>query len=157
MVAVDIIFAPVFLSVLVYLLTRNNEHLAKYIALGWFVVLFFISLNWYNNLPQEGFLELGTFLEVPQFGFDLTLRVDALSIAMLILTAALLILVVFTSWEEKNQAAYFSLLIMFSGPIFGVFMTTNVLWFFMFWELTLCSNVFFSWLLGSRKKNLCSN
>ena len=72
MVAVDIIFAPVFFSVLVYLLTRNNEHLAKYIALGWFIVLFFISLNWYNNLPQEGFLELGTFLEVPQFGFDLT-------------------------------------------------------------------------------------
>lgn len=152
MVAVDIIFAPVFLSVLVYLLTRNSEHLAKYIALGWFVVLFFISLNWYNNLPQEGFLELGTFLEVPHFGFDLTLRVDALSIAMLILTAALLILVVFTSWEEKNQAAYFSLLIMFSGPIFGVFMTTNVLWFFMFWELTLVPMFFLVGFWGAEKR-----
>jgi len=134
MVAVDIIFAPIFLSILLYFMTRNNQDLAKYIALGWFVVQFFIAFSWYNALPQEGFLELGSFLSVPQFGFELTLRVDALSVAMLLLTAALLILVVFTSWEEKNQAAYFSLLVLFSGPIFGVFMTTNVLWFFMFWS-----------------------
>jgi len=158
MVAVDIIFAPIFLSILVYFLTRGAQHLAKYIALGWFIILFIISLNWLGQImhpehymfaPQilqyiksTGFLPLGEFLSVPAFGFSLTLQVDALSVAMLILTAALLILVVFTSWEEKNQAAYFSLLILFSGPIFGVFMTTNVLWFFMFWELTLVPMLF---------------
>jgi len=152
MVAVDIIFAPVFLSILLYFLTRNNQDLAKYIALGWFVVQFFIAFSWYNALPQEGFLELGSFLSVPQFGFELTLRVDALSVAMLLLTAALLILVVFTSWEEKNQAAYFSLLVLFSGPIFGVFMTTNVLWFFMFWELTLVPMFFLVGYWGGERR-----
>ena len=152
MVAVDIIFAPIFLSILLYFMTRNNQDLAKYIALGWFVVQFFIAFSWYNALPQEGFLELGSFLSVPQFGFELTLRVDALSVAMLLLTAALLILVVFTSWEEKNQAAYFSLLVLFSGPIFGVFMTTNVLWFFMFWELTLVPMFFLVGFWGGERR-----
>ena len=152
MVAVDIIFAPIFLSVLLYFLTRNNQDLTKYIALGWFVVQFFIAFSWYNALPQEGFLELGSYLSVPQFGFELTLRVDALSVAMLLLTAALLILVVFTSWEEKKQAAYFSLLVFFSGPIFGVFMTTNVLWFFMFWELTLVPMFFLVGYWGGEKR-----
>jgi len=152
MVAVDIIFAPVFLSILLYFLTRNNQDLTKYIALGWFVVQFFIAFSWYNALPQEGFLELGSFLSVPQFEFELTLRVDALSVAMLLLTAALLILVVFTSWEEKNQAAYFSLLVLFSGPIFGVFMTTNVLWFFMFWELTLVPMFFLVGYWGGERR-----
>jgi len=152
MVAVDIIFAPIFLSVLLYFMTKNNQDLAKYIALGWFVVQFFIAFSWYNALPQEGFLELGTYLSVPQFGFELTLRVDALSVAMLLLTAALLILVVFTSWEEKNQAAYFSLLVLFSGPIFGVFMTTNVLWFFMFWELTLVPMFFLVGFWGGERR-----
>ncbi|ACM92467.1 NADH-quinone oxidoreductase chain m [Nautilia profundicola AmH] len=152
MVAIDIIFAPIFLSVLLYFLTRNNQDLAKYIALGWFIVQFFIAFSWYNALPQEGFLELGSFLSVPQFGFELTLRVDALSVAMLLLTAALLILVVFTSWEEKNQAAYFSLLVLFSGPIFGVFMTTNVLWFFMFWELTLVPMFFLVGFWGGERR-----
>ena len=152
MVAVDIIFAPIVLSALLYFLTRANEGLAKYIALGWFVVQFVIAISWYNQLPETGFLELGTFLQVPQFDFNLTLRVDALSVAMLILTAALLILVVFTSWEEKKQAAYFSLLVMFSGPIFGVFMTTNVLWFFMFWELTLVPMLFLVGIWGAENR-----
>jgi len=165
MVAVDIIFAPIFLSALVYFLTRGSQHITKYIALGWFVVLFFISFSWLNQImhPENynfapdilayikttGFLPLGEFLRVPEFGFSLTLQIDALSVAMLLLTAALLILVVFTSWEEKNQAAYFSLLILFSGPIFGVFMTTNILWFFMFWELTLVPMLFLVGVWGA--------
>lgn len=152
MVAVDIIFVPIFLSVLVYYLTKNAQEYTKYIALAWFVVEFIIAFNWYKSLPSAGFLELGNYLSVPQFGFDLTLRVDALSVAMLLLTAALLILVVFTSWEEKNQAAYFSLLIAFSGPIFGVFMTTNVLWFFIFWELTLVPMYFLVGIWGSERR-----
>jgi NADH-quinone oxidoreductase subunit M len=153
MVAVDIIFAPIFLSALVYFLTRQAQHLTKYIALGWFVILFIIAFNWYHHIPANGdFLFLGNYLSVPQFGFNLTLQIDALSVAMLLLTAALLILVVFTSWNEKNQAAYFSLLILFSGPIFGVFMTTNVLWFFIFWELTLVPMLFLIGIWGAEER-----
>ena len=152
MVAVDIIFAPIFFSVLLYFMTRNNQDLAKYFALAWFVVLFVISIKWYNELPQEGFLYLGEYLSVPQFNFKLTLQIDALSVAMLILTAALLILVVFTSWTEKKQASYFALLVAFSGPIFGVFMTTNVLWFFMFWELTMVPMLFLVGIWGAERR-----
>ncbi len=168
MIALDIIFAPIFLSALVYFLTRNAQQITKYIALGWFVVLFFIAFNWlgqimhpenfnfspevYQYIKTTGFLPLGEFLRVPEFGFSLTLRVDALSVAMLMLTSVLLILVVFTSWNEKYQAAYFSLLILFSGPIFGVFMTTNVLWFFMFWELTLVPMLFLVGVWGAEKR-----
>ncbi len=168
MIALDIIFAPIFLSALVYFLTRNAQQVTKYIALGWFVVLFFISYNWlgqimhpenYNFSPEilqyikaTGFLPLGEFLRVPEFGFSLTLQIDALSVAMLMLTSLLLILVVFTSWNEKYQAAYFSLLILFSGPIFGVFMTTNVLWFFMFWELTLVPMLFLVGIWGAERR-----
>ena len=153
MVAVDIIFAPILLSALVYFLTRGAQHIAKYIALGWFVVLFIIALNWYHLLPEDGgFIFLGNYLSVPQFGFELTLQIDALSVAMLLLTAALLILVVLTSWNEKKQAAYFSLLIMFSGPIFGVFMTTNLLWFFIFWEMTLVPMLFLVGVWGGERK-----
>ena len=153
MVAVDIIFAPILLSALVYYLTRGTQHVTKYIALGWFIVLFIIALNWYKMLPEDGgFIFLGNYLSVPQFGFELTLQIDALSVAMLLLTAALLILVVLTSWNEKKQAAYFSLLIFFSGPIFGVFMTTNVLWFFMFWELTLVPMLFLVGIWGAEER-----
>jgi len=41
---------------------------------------------------------------------------------------------------------------MFSGPIFGVFMTTNVLWFFMFWELTLVPMLFLVGIWGAEDR-----
>jgi len=137
MIALSMIFAPFLLAVIAYVLTRNTPKVTKYIAMAWFAVELVVALSLYAQLPQSGFLELGSFLNVKQLNFSLDLRVDALSVAMLILTSGLLLLVSLSAWEEKNQAGFFSLLILFSGPIYGVFMTTNVLWFFMFWELTL--------------------
>jgi NADH-quinone oxidoreductase subunit M len=50
------------------------------------------------------------------------------------------------------QGAYFSLLILFAGPIFGVFMTTNLLWFFIFWEMTLVPMLFLVGVWGGERK-----
>jgi NADH-quinone oxidoreductase subunit M len=153
MMATLMIFLPIFLSVVLYVATRKAPERAKYVALGWFALQLLYALSLYAKLPEGGgFLELGRLLAVPAFAFELVLRVDALSVAMLILTAGLLILVVLTSWEEKKQSAYMSLLLLFSGPIFGVFMTTNVLWFFMFWELTLVPMFFLVGVWGGERR-----
>jgi NADH-quinone oxidoreductase subunit M len=143
MMSVELIFGPMLLAPFVYFISRGAEWIAKWIALALFIGLLAISVDMYQALPADGgFLFLGEFLRVPGFDFALTLQVDALSVIMLILTAALSILVVFSSWNEKHQGAYFSLLIFFAGPIFGVFMTTNLLWFFIFWELVLIKSFF---------------
>jgi NADH-quinone oxidoreductase subunit M len=92
---------------------------------------------------------LGKFLNVKAFNFELVLQVDRLSVIMLLLTSLLLILVTLSSWSVKKQDAYFSLLIFFSGAIFGVFMSTNLLWFFIFWELTLIPMYFLVGIWGA--------
>ncbi|NPA55483.1 MAG: NADH-quinone oxidoreductase subunit M [Epsilonproteobacteria bacterium] len=153
MSSIMLIFGPMLLAPFVYFISRGAEWVAKWAALALFVLLLIISVDLYHALPVGGgFLVLGDYLRVPGFDYALTLQVDALSVAMLILTAALLILVVFTSWEEKMQAAYFSLLILFAGPIFGVFMTTNLLWFFIFWEMTLVPMLFLVGIWGGERK-----
>ena len=154
MMSVELIFGPMLLAPLVYFLSKSlGEGFAKWAALALFVGLLIISVNMYHALPTDGgFLVLGDYLRVPGIDYALTLQVDALSVAMLILTAALLILVVFTSWTEKMQSAYFSLLILFAGPIFGVFMTTNLLWFFIFWEMTLVPMLFLVGIWGGERK-----
>jgi len=91
-------------------------------------------------------------LIVKKFGFSLSLAVDRLSVIMLILSSVLLILVGFSSWSMKNQAMYFNLLIAFSGAIFGVFMSTNFLWFFIFWELTLVPMYFLVGIWGAEQR-----
>jgi NADH-quinone oxidoreductase subunit M len=152
MMAFLMIFLPIFLSVVLYIFTRKDESMTKYIAMGWFGLQLVYALILLSQLPSSGMLDLGTYLKVSEFNFDLKLQVDALSVIMLILTAGLLLLVSLTSWEEKNQSAYFSLLVLFSGPIFGVFMTTNVMWFFMFWELTLLPMLFLVGVWGGERR-----
>ena len=143
-----VVFAPIVLSILVYSLTRNNG-LAKYIALGLFAWMLSKSAQLYALLPENGYMTLGTYLDVKAFDFILTLQVDHLSVIMLLLTSILLILVTLSSWSIKKPAAYFSLLIFFSGAIFGVFMSTNLMWFFIFWELTLIPMYFLVGIWGA--------
>jgi len=153
MMSVELIFGPMLLAPFVYFIGRGAEWLTKWVNLALYVALLFISIDMYKALPSDGgFLYLGEFLRVPGFDYALTLQVDALSVIMLILTAALGILVTFTSWEEKSQNAYFALLIFFAGPIFGVFMTTNILWFFIFWEMTLVPMLFLVGYWGAENR-----
>ena len=144
----QLIFSPIVLSIVIYFLTKNNSF-AKYIALSLFSWMLFQSVELYKLLPESGYMLLGDFLEVKAFNFTLTLQVDHLSVIMLLLTSLLLILVTLSSWSVKKPAAYFSLLIFFSGAIFGVFMSTNLMWFFIFWELTLIPMYFLVGIWGA--------
>ena len=152
MSAIELIFVPIVLSLVLSLFFRGDSSVSKYISLALFSYMLSYSLSLFEKLPQEGYLRLGEFLKVERFDFILTLQVDMLSTIMLTLTAVLLILVTLSSWSMKNQALYFSLLIMFSGAIFGLFMSTNLLWFFIFWELTLVPMYFLVGVWGAERR-----
>ena len=144
-----LVFGPIAVAVLTYIFTQKKESAAKYVALGLFTLMFYESSMLYGVLPEEGYFMLGSYLDVEAFDFALTLQVDRLSVIMLILTSLLLILVTLSSWSMKSPSAYFSLLMLFSGPIFGVFMSTNLMWFFIFWELTLIPMYFLVGIWGA--------
>lgn len=144
-----LVFGPILLAVLTYLFARGA---ARYIALALFGWMMKESITLYTLLPEHGYLMLGRYLPVERFGFSLTLQVDHLSVIMLLLTSLLLILVALSSWGVKNAGAYFTLLILFAGPIFGVFMSTNFLWFFIFWELTLVPMFFLIGFWGAERR-----
>jgi len=149
---VEFVFVPFALAALLALLFRGDNSLSKYIALALFVYMLSFSFSLFSQLPSEGYLQLGSYLDVEKFHFVLTLQVDMLSTIMLTLTSVLLILVTLSSWSMKSPSLYFSLLIMFSGAIFGVFMSTNFLWFFIFWELTLVPTYFLIGIWGAEKR-----
>jgi len=150
--AIEFIFAPLVLALVLSLVTRGNNSLSKYVSLILFAFMLSFSINLFSQLPSKGYLDLGSFLAVKKFDFILTLQVDQLSVVMLVLTSSLLILVALSSWSMKNQAMYFNLLIAFSGAIFGVFMSTNFLWFFIFWELTLVPMYFLVGIWGAERR-----
>jgi len=152
MSGIELIFTPIAVSAFLALFFRGDNALSKYVALAIFTYMLNFSIALFAQLPSEGYLQLGTFLNVEKFNFALTLQVDMLSSIMLTLTSILLILVALSSWSMKKQSLYFSLLIMFSGAIFGVFMSTNFLWFFIFWELTLVPMYFLVGIWGAERR-----
>ena len=152
MSAVEFIFVPLVLALVLALFFRGNSSVSKYASLVLFGFMLSFSVGLFAQLPSEGYLDLGTYLNVPAFSFELSLQVDMLSSIMLVLTSLLLILVALSSWSMKNQALYYALLIFFSGAIFGVFMSTNFLWFFIFWELTLVPMYFLVGVWGAEKR-----
>jgi len=150
--SVEFIFIPIIIAAVLALFFRGDSAISKYVALALFTYMLNFSISLFAQLPSEGYLQLGTFLPVEKFDFVLTLQVDMLSSIMLTLTSLLLILVALSSWSMKSQSLYFSLLIMFSGAIFGVFMSTNFLWFFIFWELTLVPMYFLVGIWGAERR-----
>ena len=143
------IFGPIVLAAFTALLGEKRGGTVRTVALVLFTAMLFYSLDLLSNLPETGYMDLGSYLPVAQFNFALTLQVDHLSVIMLILTSLLLILVTLSSWTMKKATAYFSLLILFAGPITGVFMSTDFLWFFIFWELTLVPMYFLVGVWGA--------
>ena len=152
MLYLALIFAPLLLAFMVYGVYHQRGNIIRGIALTTFVLQLIAALSLYTQLPATGYLELGQFLPVETFHFTLTLRVDMLSVVMLLLSTLLLILVTLSSWTIEKSAAYFALLIGFSGAIMGVFMTSNMLWFFMFWELTLLPMFFLVGIWGGEQR-----
>ncbi len=144
-----LIFGPLILAALIALFGGQKEGLVKGIAMALFALMLVYSIDLLTQLPQSGYLDLGMYLAVEPIGFTLSLQVDHLSVVMLILTSVLLILVGLSSWTMKNPVGYFALLILFAGPITGVFMSTNFLWFFIFWELTLVPMYFLVGIWGA--------
>ena len=145
-----LVFGPIILAPLAYFLPRGWTKYAALLLFGWMMQE---SIALFRMLPDHGYLLLGRYLNVDAIGFALTLQVDRLSVVMLLLTALLLILVAVSSWRVcKNANAYFALLILFAGPIFGVFMSTNLLWFFIFWELTLVPMFFLIGFWGAERR-----
>ena len=141
------IFGPVVLAALVGIFFKE-DFLAKIISLVLFVSMLIWSVSMLDTASINSFSLLGTYIHCNLIPIDLTLQVDRLSAVMLILTFLLLILVTLSSWNIKSSA-YFALLIMFAGPITGVFLSTNLIWFFIFWELTLIPMFFLIGIWGA--------
>ena len=146
------IFGPILLAALVALFGKKRHGMVKFVTLVLFVWMLIYAFELLALLPETGYLDLGSYLAVEHFNFVLSLQVDHLSVVMLILTALLLILVTLSSWTMKWPSNYFALLILFSGPIMGVFMSTNFLWFFIFWELTLVPMYFLVGIWGAERR-----
>lgn len=146
------IFIPLVGTPLVYLVGRRNKHAGIYLTAGLSVATFLVALYSYwlisvNPLSpgQYGLMEKYTWFNFQFFGLDYLVGLDGLSAPLVTVSSLLSILVIIGSRRliEHHEAEYYALLLFFEGSIMGVFLSLNLIIFYIFWELVLIPMFFF--------------
>ena len=93
---------------------------------------------------------------IEALGIHWTVGMDALSFPMVWLTTFLLPITIVATWNEKNAAVYFPLILMMGGALIGVFVALDLFMFYVFWELTLIPMFFLILKWGGQDRKYAS-
>jgi NADH-quinone oxidoreductase subunit M len=145
--------APAVGAIVVALIPRDKPTLAKQVAFGWSLAVFALAaVMWFAyrpNGPRFQFRE--SYPWIPSWDARFTFAADGIALVLLALIALLVPLVILASWHDaegskRSVPAYFALLLLLESTLIGNFATTDVLLFYVFFELMLVPMYF---LIGS--------
>jgi len=105
------------------------------LALSVWVMADYIALRQAGN--TEEMLFTGSWEWFGPLHINLSVGVDGISIAMLLLSSIIVFAGSFASWKIENARHFFMWLLLLSTGVFGFFITTDLFTMFMFYEVAL--------------------
>jgi NADH-quinone oxidoreductase subunit M len=134
------VLSPLVAAIIIMLIQRDRFFAIRLVsALGAAPTLFtaaYLYLNYDRTLGGMQFQENLPWLK--EMGINYSLGVDGISIPMVMLTAIVIFTGVFASWTITNRPKeFYCLLLLLVGGVFGVFVSTNLFFFFLFYELAV--------------------
>jgi NADH-quinone oxidoreductase subunit M len=149
-----ILFTPVLAAVVLMLLPREQEDLIRWAAfLLSFVPLAFSLALWFGfnpNTPGFQYEERAIWYEAINSSYHL--GVDGISLTMVLLTTLMTPLAILASFTIRdNVRAYMVLFFLLELGMLGVFLSLDLLLFFVFWEFGLVPMYFLINQWGSEK------
>ena len=146
-----IVFLPLLGSVVLMLLPRDNKVLVRWVALGFSLMVFLLSLQVFLGYDRAvgGFQFVEEASWFPLLGSSWHLGVDGISVVMVLLTGLLVPLGVLISFEIERQVnLYMALFLFLETGMMGVFVALDLMIFFVFWEIGLVPMYFLINLWG---------
>ena len=108
------------------------------------LTLVMMTLPTILNSPNSKYVE--TYSWIPALQSEFTLFTDGLSISMAVITTVLMLVAALYSISymkgKKNLATYYALLSLLFVGLLGVFITSNLIFFYFCWELMLVPGFF---------------
>jgi len=150
-----LIFAPIVLGIPI-LFFGKNEKLIKIYSLVISTAVFGLALylfSMYNSAnPDYQFIE--RYQWVKDFNVFYQLGVDGISILMVMLTAFIFPVTILGVWNSVTTRVkeFYFLLLLLMGALFGVFLSLDLILFYMFWELILIPMYFIIGFWGGKNK-----
>lgn len=149
-----ILFTPVLAAILLILLPSEQEGLIRWAAfLFSFVPFIFALVAWFNfNPSQPGFQFEEMAIWYPAINSSYHLGIDGISLTLVLLTTLLTPLSILASFTIRDRVkSYMVLFFLLEMGMLGVFLSLDLLLFFVFWEFGLVPMFFLINQWGSEK------
>lgn len=159
-----LIFLPLLGAVSLFLFPKNKQgtHFYHWIAAFWTGLTLFIALfllfQYRSNVHTSSVKPLFQFVDrldwMPALHIQYQVGLDGLNLPMVILTALIVFMAVFASWNILEQSRmYFSLLLVMETGVLGVFTALDLFQFFVMWELELIPMYFLIGIWGGPRRH----
>ncbi|MBF0557717.1 MAG: NADH-quinone oxidoreductase subunit M [Nitrospirae bacterium] len=136
-----VIFLPILGALLIFIMKRSSEALIKWTALAISIINFVLSVPLFTNFDKT--TAAMQFTEKTQWisawNINYSLGVDGISVLFVLLSTLLTILCVTVSWNSIKQKTkeFYAALLLIEGSMIGVFCSTDLFLFYIFWEAML--------------------
>jgi len=169
-----ITWIPLAGALLTLLLPGQNARLLRGVAVAFTLVPLALAV-WlyaaYNpSVSGESYEEAWTWLTVPlnrdvgegiaslELAFDYRLGVDGLSLPLVLLTGVVSLMALAASVHiRKRWKTFYALFLLLETGMFGVFLARDLIWFFIFFELTLIPAFFLIGIWGYYGREKAAN
>ena len=154
-----ILFLPTLVALVIFFLPKDEMKLIRWTALVGSLFPFALSLVlWFSfNSNVEGFQFEEKYVWYEAINSSFHLGVDGLSLTMVLLTTFLTPLAILASFGITDRVKAFMMLFLFlETGMLGVFMSLDLLIFFVFWEIGLVPMYFLINQWGSANRNYAS-
>jgi len=154
-----ILFIPTIAAVVMLFLPGQDSRLYRWTAFIASLIPFVLTLIlWINFDPNKtGFQFQESYVWYEAIHSSLHLGVDGISLTMVLLTTLLTPLAILASFTVSDRVkAYMMLFLFLETGMLGVFMSLDLLIFFVFWEIGLVPMYFLINQWGSANRNYAS-
>lgn len=133
--------------------SRRESHF-KWIALAFTVLTFALSLLLVAGSGAAGFSFEYNVNWIGAIGARYHLGVDGISLWLVLLTTLLMPIAVLSSWRAiaKRQLSYYVFLLLLEGAMIGVFVSLDLLLFYLFFEASLVPMFFLIGIWGGERR-----
>ncbi len=129
---------------------------ARWIALLAFLAEFVVSAGlWWSFEPASAGWQARVDIPwIPEWGARFTLGVDGISLFMVLLTTFIMPLAVLGSWTSVRDKlrGYYSLMLVLTTGMIGVFLSLDLLLFYVMWEIMLVPMYFIIGIWGGERR-----
>ena len=138
---------------LIAMLPRNRAHLAPWLALLSAFAGFAFALTGAFDPNPGSFHILARHSWIDAMGATYLLGIDGISLTLILLTGLAAICGILFSWNIRERAPeFFALYLALIGSVYGVFLSFDLLLFFVFYELAIVPKYFLIAIYGSTRR-----